>query len=274
MVWLEDDRQYVLGRGEDCGLQVRHGSVSRKHLRLELSLDSGRLHDLGSKNGTRVDGQRVELAELRGMHWLEVGEVSCQLEVCSAEQLEQGRRRQQSRIEQSRTLGDQVAAAPPADVLQQSLEAVAQLAECDRAAILLPDGDQFRVAAALGARAASNAQGEFIGSRSALQRALTSGLPVVVNDIRVDATLSRQQSVVSAGLHCLLVLPLQHEDEVVGLIYADRRNDAQPIPEFDLSLVNAFAERAAVWLAARRSIESLDALPALAGDREEGARSA
>jgi transcriptional regulator with PAS, ATPase and Fis domain len=51
----------VVGRGEDCDVRVDHFSVSRKHAVLHLGPEL-RIEDLGSSNGTRVDGARIARA--------------------------------------------------------------------------------------------------------------------------------------------------------------------------------------------------------------------
>ncbi len=50
----------VLGRhSEQCDLVVAHGSLSRRHARLRLSDGRLTIEDLGSTNGTIVDGMRL-----------------------------------------------------------------------------------------------------------------------------------------------------------------------------------------------------------------------
>jgi DNA-binding NtrC family response regulator len=49
----------VIGRAEDCGLRIEHGSVSRHHATLHLGTPA-RIEDLGSSNGTFVAGRRLE----------------------------------------------------------------------------------------------------------------------------------------------------------------------------------------------------------------------
>ena len=109
--WLEDDRHCLIGRGRDCDIRIDHPSVSRQHLRLHVQNGQAALRDLGSKNGTQVDGERVGACALVTSHWLQLGEILCQFELFVAEQASLVRQRQQSRLDQSRTLGDQVAAA-------------------------------------------------------------------------------------------------------------------------------------------------------------------
>ena len=49
----------VLGRSESCDLRIDDPSITRKHARLHLG-DGIAVEDLGSVNGTRVRGQRIE----------------------------------------------------------------------------------------------------------------------------------------------------------------------------------------------------------------------
>ncbi|HEY5912755.1 MAG TPA: FHA domain-containing protein [Verrucomicrobiae bacterium] len=53
-----------LGRGEENDFQIEHSSVSSAHCRIEVSGSNALLKDLGSTNGTFIDGQLVEEARL------------------------------------------------------------------------------------------------------------------------------------------------------------------------------------------------------------------
>ena len=52
-------RTFVVGRALACDLPVQDPTVSRRHAELELSGAGVRMRDLGSTNGTYLDGQRV-----------------------------------------------------------------------------------------------------------------------------------------------------------------------------------------------------------------------
>jgi diguanylate cyclase (GGDEF)-like protein len=56
------DRPIVIGRDTDVELPLRDGSISRRHCQVERDDETGRylLRDLGSTNGTRVNGTRVK----------------------------------------------------------------------------------------------------------------------------------------------------------------------------------------------------------------------
>jgi pSer/pThr/pTyr-binding forkhead associated (FHA) protein len=49
----------LLGRSEDCPIRLDHAKVSRIHAVLRLTTEALELVDLGSMNGTRVNGQRI-----------------------------------------------------------------------------------------------------------------------------------------------------------------------------------------------------------------------
>lgn len=45
----------VLGRGDDCQVRLKDGSVSKKHARLTRAGDAWTIEDLGSHNGTAIE---------------------------------------------------------------------------------------------------------------------------------------------------------------------------------------------------------------------------
>jgi diguanylate cyclase (GGDEF)-like protein len=67
------DKPIEIGRGSGCGLVLDADSVSRRHCRIEAMGGGHRLTDLGSTNGTYVNGQRVADHILRDGDRLQVG---------------------------------------------------------------------------------------------------------------------------------------------------------------------------------------------------------
>src|SRR3954447_26171495 len=75
-VELPADAPFVLGRQQGCDLIVRDTRASRRHAELRGLPGGGvRLRDLGSANGTLVDGRRVEEALLEGGEDIVIGDV-------------------------------------------------------------------------------------------------------------------------------------------------------------------------------------------------------
>jgi pSer/pThr/pTyr-binding forkhead associated (FHA) protein len=66
----------LLGRGTDCSLRVPARDVSRKHCEIEVTAGKAMLRDLGSSNGTFVNGKRVTEAPLQAGDRLTLGPVT------------------------------------------------------------------------------------------------------------------------------------------------------------------------------------------------------
>lgn len=66
----------LIGRREDCDLRIPLGDVSRKHCRLIKENGVLRVEDLGSSNGTFLNGQRIQSAKLEAGDTLRVGPIS------------------------------------------------------------------------------------------------------------------------------------------------------------------------------------------------------
>lgn len=65
----------VIGRAVDCDIPVRDILLSRRHCRLDPLGDRWVVADLGSKNGTRVDGKPVEKHVLRDGEVIRAGNI-------------------------------------------------------------------------------------------------------------------------------------------------------------------------------------------------------
>jgi DNA-binding winged helix-turn-helix (wHTH) protein len=67
----------VLGRDSTVSLQIEDGTVSREHARIRVTGREATIEDLGSKNGTFLDGKRVGKKPLRlsGGEEIQIGSV-------------------------------------------------------------------------------------------------------------------------------------------------------------------------------------------------------
>jgi len=57
--WPLDRDRLTIGRAPDCDIVILERQVSRYHVRIERDSEGYLLHDLGSKNGTLVNGEPV-----------------------------------------------------------------------------------------------------------------------------------------------------------------------------------------------------------------------
>ncbi|MDQ3206330.1 MAG: GAF domain-containing protein [Pseudomonadota bacterium] len=239
-------------------LSLGHPSVSRYHAEFRTGPHGWRVVDCGSKNGTFVEGSAVRDVTLAQPCWLRFGDVYCEFSPTTAEDIG---------MEQRRLLEQRAAATAHTqrigglvqlgDLLDASLRAVLELTQCERGFVLIDEGSERVVRASLSLDPAALGASRFRGSIGAVRRALEQRRPVVVNEIGGQAWLASRQSVMAAGLTCLVCLPLLDGPHVLGAIYVDRVSAGPPINTLDIELLEAFAENASVWIAARRASEQI-----------------
>ena len=57
--FIIDQNEIIIGRDADSDIQIDNIAVSRKHARISKALDDYFVEDMSSKNGTFVNGQKV-----------------------------------------------------------------------------------------------------------------------------------------------------------------------------------------------------------------------
>ena len=57
--WLLAEGSNLVGRDRDCAVRIDSATLSRRHARIVVTTGGATLEDLGSKNGTLVNGQPV-----------------------------------------------------------------------------------------------------------------------------------------------------------------------------------------------------------------------
>ena len=63
----------VIGRGQDASFRLADTSVSRRHVDIYFDGQSAVLHDLGSTNGTTVNGSSVQTWQLAAGDVIHIG---------------------------------------------------------------------------------------------------------------------------------------------------------------------------------------------------------
>lgn len=71
----------VIGRRQESDLCIPLMVVSRRHCELNLEKDRLKLRDLGSRNGTYVNGQRVDQAEVNPGDKIQIGPVTFAVQI-------------------------------------------------------------------------------------------------------------------------------------------------------------------------------------------------
>ena len=71
----------TVGRGSDCGIRITDNAASRKHLELIWDGAAGIARDLGSTNGSKINGQRFREAALSPGTVISIGQTNLQFQL-------------------------------------------------------------------------------------------------------------------------------------------------------------------------------------------------
>ncbi|QPK94172.1 DUF3662 domain-containing protein [Actinomyces sp. zg-332] len=63
----------VLGRGSDCDIVINDTGISRRHLQIQITPERVVAKDLGSTNGTYIEGHRTDIATLVDGNQITIG---------------------------------------------------------------------------------------------------------------------------------------------------------------------------------------------------------
>jgi pSer/pThr/pTyr-binding forkhead associated (FHA) protein len=259
----EESCEYVLGRDPGCDLVIDDDRVSRRHARLRFDGQGWELSDLGSKNGTLVEGVPAASPSLLADHaWLSLGGLLAGFERISEEE---SRRQSEARSERWRSsLASRrrlAQAGTLGDLVRGLLDSAVQLCGADRGFVLLARGDgELAVAAASGLVTGDLAAADFSGSIGAVERALASGRAVATSDALADPALGARPSVAREGIRALVCVPVTVLDRRLGALYADSRRQGSAFTDLDIEILEALAAQAALALAAARLDEEVGQL--------------
>ncbi len=266
----------VIGRDESCEVTLLDETTSRRHVAIHLETPA-RLEDVGSANGTRLNGERVACSRLSWGDQIHLGQTV--LRFCEASGQDtvilggekglsevvriapsQGAGRQRPGEAQERFLrrlqsicrvGEEVADQPGTAALAQAvIVALARELSFERGAIEIS-----------GVRTiAFDGSGNLLGREFQLSRGLTEPVrqtgQALLFAVEQDSELAERQSVVEAGTTSAICVPLVFRDSLVGLIYLDRRGE-QRFTSGDLALGTDLARQIGLSLGQNLALESL-----------------
>ncbi|HSS49518.1 MAG TPA: GAF domain-containing protein, partial [Thermoanaerobaculia bacterium] len=250
---LAEGRETIVGRDPDCGVVVEDDRVSRRHAVFTFGASGWTVTDLGSKNGTLVNGVPVESRRLAERSWISFGGLLTHFEAVPGpvEEIRAERLRRLTTALEIRN--DLDPGAGLKELLSRAVASMLTLTNAERGFLLLvrDDGD-FEVAARSGLSWDDLRAAEFGGSAGAVEQVLSGGQPVVSTDARADAELGARASIVSSGIRALLCVPVHALDRRIGVMYADSRQPGAAFTELDLEILEELAAQAGIAIAAAR----------------------
>ncbi len=269
-----DKPRITVGRSPGNDIALADRQASRVHCAIERVEGGIRLTDLGSQNGTLVNGDRVLALDLAPGDVIRVGESEIVFDEDHGETqvVDRGARRERPLPDLVKELSQERAfllrlTAAARDVaaehelmplLNRILDAVLDLTGAERAFVVLVDSEGN-----LETEASRNFRGDAVKdpdvavSRSIAQQVISSGEAVFSINAREDDRFLGVQSIVNLGLRSVLCAPFRFRGVILGVVYIDNRLEAAVFSTRDRDLLQAFGDQAAVAVANARLIRDL-----------------
>jgi sigma-B regulation protein RsbU (phosphoserine phosphatase) len=265
-----------IGRASDCSIPIKDRYLSRKHAEIVASGRTWILKDLGSANGTYLNGNRVERdVPLKPGDRIRLGDTEILFETAERNtdrivavsepsasptisipvtEITDGIEAQDVARLQTLTLlaRELIEDRPMEELFGFIVDRVMQHLRPSRAAIALlgPDGRSFTK---VEVRRQDEADAdELTISHTLLAEIVEEKKALAFVDVSVDEKLRMAQSIIMQGIHSILCAPLLIGNAVVGVLYVDFLFTQRSISEEDVRLVAQIARFAAIKLETTR----------------------
>lgn len=253
------DDTVTIGRAGSCEVQVAAPSVSREHAEIAGEGEQMFIRDLGSRNGTWVNGNRIAgRTQLRPGDRVEIGGVLLGVESDSVSAPSP-----QTIFARDADMAASAAinwreiygGAPPTNAgaaavkklnlfqvlaeagdlltaqlqLEELLESILDLVErgvsAERAVLLLvEDGTGEPVVRA--SRIKGSSEEQIMLSKTMVEKVMTERTSILTLDAKEDPRFEKQQSIILQGTRSAMAAPLFDNENVIGVLYADTTDAA------------------------------------------------
>ena len=262
----------TFGRGADCDVVISDHAMSRHHARLVGEEQTWYVEDLGARNGTYVNGTRIEgrqaLREgdvvLLGGTRLFVREPADDDEALAGLDLSSSifRRVNEMHVDDLDGAGGtpaRVAArlkalndfhramAAPIELdalLALLLERLFVALHPEEGVILLRQKDGTLTTAA--SRRLPGASGELLVSRRLISEVVDKGTAALVSDLAIDDRFSGSDSIIGSGIRSIMAAPISDAAGCVGMVAVYSRAHVRRFGEEDMELLVSLAAAAAL----------------------------
>ena len=265
------DGALTFGRGTGADVVVSDGSMSRTHARVVAEGDSWLVEDLGARNGTYVNGERVEgrrkigpgdvikmgatLVRVAGErpepeHALGGSDLASSIfrpvaEIAVTEMHGAAPSRVAARLKALNDFHKAMSEPISLDaLLELLLERLFAALHPEEGVILLRQADGTLATAA--SRRLPGATGDLLVSRRLTVEVVEKGTAALVSDLAVDERFSSAHSMIGSGIRSILAAPITDAAGCIGMVAIYSRAHVRRFGEEDLELLVSLASAAAL----------------------------
>ncbi len=270
------DEPITVGRSAQNAVVIHDLRSSRRHCRFEREGDRVRISDLGSQNGTFVNGSPVTSRILEQGDLIEVGSVriyfdrdpdrsveapETQTTVPEDERegpdLERLMRERSNLLQLQRITRAVNSELEIERLLEIILDSAIELTDAERGFLIVREDGKLRFHVARNFDRESLEHPEFSISRSVAEQVLETGRPILTLNAKEDERFASHHSVDTLGLRSLVCVPFLVKDKILGTVYLDNRMHKGVFGDDDLRLLETLADQAGIALENAKLVQEL-----------------
>ena len=262
----------LVGRGAEAGLRLAAASVSRKHAEVVRQGNEIKVHDLGSRNGTRGNGRAVEgsaliqtgdtidfaglIFRIEGPEVPDVTRLTASPTVVPREEIswEEVRSRRQAKRDRQSLLFQVLAEAgdllttqrSPEELYEPILDLVQTALDPERIFVLLVEEEGTDPLVKASRLLGTRKEDGLALSRTMINRVLQNKTSFLTSDPLNDPNFDGAMSMVSQSIRTAVAAPLFDNEDVIGLLYADDSRPGKSITRDELQAFTLLANSIAV----------------------------
>ncbi len=240
----------TIGRSNTCEIVVTDPLVSRQHCQILLGMGGINLRDLGSTNGTFLNGSRLTENPIRNQDVISIGSTRLRFAVEVTKEALDSRNYKIDELAHKKLLtlyevGNIVNSVLELKTLLSIIMAMAiKVMQANRGFLLIREKNGELKPVATHALTTSEAQAPY--SQTIVDTVLKERVPVLVLDATQDVRFSNRESLRALPLSSVICVPIWERDNIVGVIYVDKAEGTNTFNEEDMYFLSAFANQAAV----------------------------
>ncbi len=270
----------LIGRSVDCDISIDDAAASRHHVEIFLKEDKYCWRDLGSTNGTLINGTPMTEGVLQDGDRIQIGETYLRFEAEQIPEAGQGEdstlfatlldgqgkvlerapddAKAEHLLRAVYTVMNQIASTyDPCQLVDQILETSMKAIAAQRAAVLFadPDGEELLPCPVCrlyhviqNGRIRHVDRGSVRISRTVAHRVLALGESVFYQDAQSAEDIRAAQSIVSANVRSIMCVPLRAKQKILGLLYVDTDKPGHSYSRQDMLLTTAVGNSAGLAL--------------------------
>ncbi len=139
-----------------------------------------------------------------------------------------------------------VAVKPLEEIIDSIIDLVFESTPAERASLLLWDGAAQKLVTKIARSRTGRDVGEFRISRTIVNKVYNERCAILTTDAQMDARFSAGESIRMMGIRSAAAVPLWDQTKVIGVIYADSSLLTAAFDRFNLDLLSALANYAAI----------------------------